>query len=767
MADNTTVQCDIYKNCFDHIFSAIIISDKKGNIIAANPSANCLFEQDLLSVDRSINIHDLIADHEKHALEKIIETGVDFSGCCGDYIPQELQFISGSGKTLQTYTFATINKQGDIIFTITDISDAKKTEAISREREKHLLDLTNNLHGAVYQFVFVPNKKPEFLYVSDGLYELYEISKEELEQDPNALQKLFHGGDKSSVNTAALEAFLEKKTCELEYKIKTKSGKQKWIYAVANPHRMSDGKLVWTGYSMDITEQKQAQEKLIESEQRLRIHTQFSPLAFIEWDNDLHIMDWNITAETIFGFSRDEAIGRHAFDLFVPPELFEETKQVWDKLLRQTGGYKAVARCISKEGSYVYCEWYNTPLFDEKGNITGVTSMVLDVTKRKEAETALKESEQRFKNVAEVASDWIWETDTEGKFTYVSDRYSKVIGIPAEKVIGKHLRDMYVSEDPRKKKEWLQAVDDILNHKGFWDYEFQVEMSGQRSRWFRISGAPFFNKQGVYLGHRGTGTDTTEQRSAENALMASEEKFRHIAETTYDWFWETDSNDCFTYVSEGFLKSLKMEKDNVIGRHVKEMLVVSRNDQIKSWYKFLEDIDARKSFSDYEYQAPGKDDKQQWFKVSGAPYYGHYGEYLGFRGAGVNITKEKLAHLDQEKCSKRMLELMDLMGIVVWETDQQLNLNLLSENFEQNINCDRKKLLGRKIKELFVDETNIASIRDEIIARQSFTDIVVTVPAIEADSDNTNMLKVSGKPYYDSTHEFLGYRGTLQSIEKV
>lgn len=767
MADNTTVQCDFYRNCFDYIFSSIIICDKEGNIIAVNPSAKCLFQKELFNPNNPINIYDLIAGHEKNVLDNIIESGLNFSGSCPDYKPQDLQFITGSGKTILTNTFASLNSEEHIVFTITDISEPKKAEAIAKEREKQLLDLTNNLHGVVYQFIYAPNKKPDFLYVSDGVYDVYEITPEGLKQDPMSVQKILAGEDKNIVAKAALEAFLEKKTCEIQYQIKTKSGKKKWIYAVANPHRMSDGKLIWTGYSMDITEQKQAQEKLKDSEQRLRIHTQFSPLAFIEWDNDIYVRDWNIAAEKIFGFSREEVLGKHAFDLIVPPELFSETREVWDKLLKQIGGYKAAARCINKAGNYVYCEWYNTPLFDEKGNIIGVTSMVLDVTKRKLAEDALKESEQRFKNIAEVASDWIWETDAEGRFSYVSDRYSKVIGIPAEKVVGKHLRDMYVSDDPRKKKEWLQAVDDILNHKGFWDYEFQVDIAGQRSRWFRISGAPFFDRHGSYLGHRGTGSDTTEQRTAENALIASEEKFRHIAETTYDWFWETDSNDCFTYVSESFLQSLKMEKQDVIGRHVKDMLAVSRNDHIKSWYKFLEDIDARKAFSDYEYLTPAKDENQQWFKVSGAPYYGNYGEYLGFRGAGVDITTEKHVLLEQEKCHQRMLELVGLMGVVVWETDQQLNIKLLSENFEDVIACDKQKFMSRNVKELFIDEPSDISIRDEIISRRSFTDLVVTVPIIEVDNDKTNMLKVSGKPYYDSAHEFLGYRGIIKSVEKV
>ncbi len=766
MEENNTVQCDLYRNCFDYIYASIIICDKDGYVVAANPSASYLFEKDLVNTKDKINIRNLIVEHEQNVLEQLMESERSGSSNQAETKGHEVQFISGMGKTIFTNTFACQNQKKDFIFTIIDISDIKKREVIAKEREKQLLDLTNNLHGAVYQFMYVPNKKPEFLYVSDGIETLYEISKEELQQDPNAIQRIFYSGDKSTIAKAALEAFLEKKTCEIEYQIKTKSGKKKWIYAVANPHRMSDGKLIWTGYSMDITEQKEAQENVRQSEQLLRIHTQFSPLAYVEWDTDMHVKEWNMAAETIFGFKRDEALGKHAFDLLVPPQLFDETKKIWDKLLRQAGGYRTTARCIDKRGNYVYCEWYNTPLFDEKGNIVGVTSMVLDISKRKATEKALKESEQRFRSVAEIASDWIWETDAEGRFTYVSDRYSKVIGIPAEKVIGKHLRDMYVSDDPRKKKEWLQAVDDILCHKGFWDYEFQVELASQRPRWFRISGAPFFDKTGNYLGHRGTGSDTTEQRVAENALIANEEKFRHIAETSFDWFWETDSNDCFTYVSDAFLKNLNVQKENVIGRHIKEMLVVTSNEQIKTWHKFLEDIDARVPFKNYEYSTPLRDGQQKWYKVSGAPYYGRYGEYMGFRGAGVDITTEKQVRLQQEMLENRMHELSELTGSVIWETDANLTINYLSTANFEFIGIDYSPILGKNVKEVFTGPSEEGSVHDQIDLRKPF--VRVKLEKIDIiDCNEPYRFEVTGKPYYDGSHEFLGYRGMCRCLEKV
>ncbi len=752
---------DVYKKYFDFITSAVIVTDSDGFIDAANASASTMFKQDFSQKRTQINFSDLIVKHETTDIESLIVKAHENISQ-----PIEVQCINAIGRTIITSIVVCCIGDNQYLFTITDISEYKINESIAKEREKQLLDLTNNMHGVVYQFIFLPNKKPEFIYVSEGVYDVYEITAEELKQDPNAIIRMYSGFERSGLTKAVLESFIQQKPCEMEYLITTPSGKEKWIFAAAVPHRMSDGKLIWTGYSMDITEQKQAQEKIRQSEQRLRVHTQSSPLAYIEWDTGIHVLDWNKAAEEIFGYTKEQAIGRHGFDLMVPQELYDDTNVVWDNLLRQSGNYRAKARCIDKSGKVIYCEWYNTPLVDEKGKVVGITSIVHDISQRRRAEKALRLSEQRFKHVAELASDWIWETDAEGKFSYISSRYSKVIGIPAEKIVGKHLREMNVSDDPKKKEQWLKAIEDILEHKGFCDYEFQVELADRRSRWFKISGSPFFDRHGEYLGHRGIGSDNTEQRLAENALIESEEKFRHIAETTFDWFWQTGSNDCFTYVSDKFLKAVNLKREEIIGRHITEMLVSADNDQIKEWHKLLENIDARKQFKDFEYKLIVRGSESKWYRVSGAPYYGSYGEYLGFRGAGVDITADRIAKVDQIKCQSRINELFELIQSVVWETGENLNVNFLSKNTVQKVGIDSTLLFGKNIKELFAGGDGFVSVEQEIDARRSFVSCAIDKSEELIVGESSGWVEVSGKPYYDSSHGFLGYRGICKRVSE-
>lgn len=133
-------------------------------------------------------------------------------------------------------------------------------------------------------------------------------------------------------------------------------------------------------------------EALREANKRLTLHVQNSPLAFIEWNENLEVVEWNPAAERIFGFSRSEAIGSHAYELIVPEHQYKQIDKVWNHILNQTGGSFNVNENITKDGRIMICEWYNTPLKNDEGKVIGLASMAQDISQRKELETELEKS---------------------------------------------------------------------------------------------------------------------------------------------------------------------------------------------------------------------------------------------------------------------------------------------------------------------------------------------------------------------------------------
>nr|WP_321464453.1 ATP-binding protein [uncultured Desulfobulbus sp.] len=119
---------------------------------------------------------------------------------------------------------------------------------------------------------------------------------------------------------------------------------------------------------------------------RLAIHAQHTPMGVIEWDPEFKVVEWNLAAERIFGYTREEALGRTAFELILPPDEAANVQAVWEQLLANTGGTQSRNTNRSKNGLVRICEWYNTPLTDEQGAVFGVASLVLDCTEQVEAE---------------------------------------------------------------------------------------------------------------------------------------------------------------------------------------------------------------------------------------------------------------------------------------------------------------------------------------------------------------------------------------------
>jgi len=139
----------------------------------------------------------------------------------------------------------------------------------------------------------------------------------------------------------------------------------------------------------DITERTRAEGEMRASQQRLSLLAGSSPLGVIVWDLDFRVVEWNKSAERIFGYAQAEAVGRHA-SFIVPEKWRAGVDKVWENLLAQRGGVRSHNENLAKEGRAIVCQWYNAPLIDSEGKVIAVASMVDDVTDHMEAEAAIR-----------------------------------------------------------------------------------------------------------------------------------------------------------------------------------------------------------------------------------------------------------------------------------------------------------------------------------------------------------------------------------------
>jgi PAS domain S-box-containing protein len=146
-----------------------------------------------------------------------------------------------------------------------------------------------------------------------------------------------------------------------------------------------------------------------------------------------------------------------------------------------------------------------------------------EIAERRLAETSLKASEQRFRDFAESASDWLWEMDAELRFSYFSERLQHILGMDLAALIGRKRAELageaVMAREPVK---WREHLDLLRRHEPFRNFEYGFERRDGAILQVQLSGNPVFDEEGQFTGYRGTGRDVSDLRSTQDKLMQSE-----------------------------------------------------------------------------------------------------------------------------------------------------------------------------------------------------------------------------------------------------
>jgi two-component system, sensor histidine kinase and response regulator len=173
-----------------------------------------------------------------------------------------------------------------------------------------------------------------------------------------------------------------------------------------------------------------------------------------------------------------------------------------------------------------------SPLRDAEGRVTAVIETVEDVTTQQRWDRALQASEQRFRDVASSSADIIWETDTEGRFTYCSGRSQEILGYAPAEMVGMTPFEMMPLEEAARVYQIFQEL--IPHRRPVVDLENWSVARDGRQVCLLTNGVPRYDKRGEFAGYRGTDRDITARKEAEDALRRSEAKFRALYDSTSD-----------------------------------------------------------------------------------------------------------------------------------------------------------------------------------------------------------------------------------------
>ncbi|GAB4279696.1 MAG: hypothetical protein Fur0025_07090 [Oscillatoriaceae cyanobacterium] len=463
-----------------------------------------------------------------------------------------------------------VNAEGKIVKYIGiqfDITTAKEQEEELRNSQVRLQKLAANVPGIIYEMRRGADGAISYPYISQGFAALCGLSEAELMAKPGQLRGQIHQDDRAQYDNSMAVSAANLTTWWWEGRLVLPSGEMKWLHLTAKPEKQENGDIIWDGFLIDVTQQKETEQALRKSQQKLTLHFQQTPLAAIEWNLDFEVTEWNPAAEIIFGYSREEALGRHAAGLIVPEFAKEQVNRVWQNLLTQEGGDRSTNPNFTKDGRIVMCEWYNTPLIDHTGKPIGVASLVQDVTERHEAqatlnrvkeelevtlaeqtaelrksvaqlreeivyreqtEEALRQAEEKYRSIFENAVMGIFQTTPDGEYLNANPALARIYGYDSpEDMIGS-LNDigsqLYVEQNRRT--EFIAAIDkyDLVA-----DFESRVYRKDGRIIWIAENARAVRAPNGEVLYYEGTVEDITKRKQVEGALRRSEERLREKA----------------------------------------------------------------------------------------------------------------------------------------------------------------------------------------------------------------------------------------------
>lgn len=454
---------------------------------------------------------------------------------------------------------STGNIAGISVFVI-DITQRKQAEGIIKLAEQSYFDIFNSVSEAIY----IQDKTGAFIDVNKGAEIMYGCERKYLIGKTPDLVAAPGLNNLEAIQQLSQQVFETGIPARFDFWAVRKNGEVFPKDLILNKG-MYFGQEVLLATARDITEKKQAEETLRKSEEKYRalVNNAFEGIIIIDFEGKVLFANQSLI-KTFEYETLDEILGKNVFDYIAP----ESIPQAIEDLTNVVQGIKikvAIYGGITSSGKRVWFESIGK-VIEYEGTNADIIS-VRDITEKKHAEQALRQSEEKYRHIAENTSDGILALNAANHIEYVSPSYLKQLGFSESEIIGKDSGDVFQDIHPHDREDLFARIfKAIEEHKSELIYTFRVKHKKGHFIWREDNARFHYDSEGNYDGSYVICRDITDRKIAEEKLIENENKFRAITETANDAIIVTNDKGLVVFVNPkaieifGYLESEFLEK---------------------------------------------------------------------------------------------------------------------------------------------------------------------------------------------------------------
>ncbi|RPI02545.1 MAG: hybrid sensor histidine kinase/response regulator [Ignavibacteriae bacterium] len=710
-----------FRMLFDQMTSGFavheILLDKK------NRPMDYRFLQVNLAFERLTGLHarDIIG---KTVLEVLPQTERSFIERYGEVAltGKDIQFESYS-QELNKYYFirAYAPERGKFATVFEDVTERKRAEEILRERDIQFTKLAAQVPGMIYQFK--QNTDGSFCvpFTSDGIRHIFGCSPEDVRNDFSPIAKAVLPEDLELLVNSIKTSARQLSPWHCEYRVQLPGQPVRWMDGHSMPEKLNDGSILWHGFNTDITERKQVEEKIQDSEAQFRSLFENSPVGKAMTKIDGSFMVVNKSFCSIVGYSAEELRAKKFIEITYPNDI-DLNDRVRSSLLEgKSSQGRFEKRYIHKNGSIVWTDLSTYLQTDKVGNPLYFITTITDITERKQAEEALAKERYHMNMLLDNVPDHIYFKDMESRFIRMNKSQAERFGLkdPAD-AVGKTDFDFFAEGHARPafndEQQIMKTGEPLVGVE-----EKEIWPNGDVT-WVTTTKMPLRDKDGEIIGTFGISKDITSRKKTEEELRRSEEQYRSIFENVQDVYYEVKIDGTILEISPSveIISHGQYRRLDLIG---KSMYDLYTERDIRD--RLLHMLNEHGSVADFEITLWNRDGSPVLCSVSAKICYDTEGRPQKIIGSMRDITQRKRAEEALRETRDYLENLLTFTNapIIVW--DPGFKITRFNLAIEKLTGYTVYEVIGKHMEMLLPDESRQSSL--SLIQSTADGDHLITV----------------------------------------